>query len=94
MTLQTIIKDLAQEEQRQHVEGLLDMGRSSGRVSAPGTAESSEAPLPIPAVALPASEQTRDAIHLLRNRSRSALVSAFVAAVRAAASSGLMRITQ
>lgn len=37
------------------------------------------------AVALPASEQTRDAIHLLRNRSRSALVSAFVAAVRAAA---------
>jgi len=34
---------------------------------------------------LPASEQTRDAIHLLRNRSRSALVSAFVAAVRAAA---------
>ena len=37
------------------------------------------------AVALPASEQTRDAIHLLRNRSRSALVSAFVAAVRGAA---------
>ena len=35
--------------------------------------------------ALPPSEQTRDAIHLLRNRSRSALVSAFVAALRAAA---------
>ena len=33
-------------------------------------------------IALPASEVTRDAIHLLRNRSRSALVAAFVAVLR------------
>ena len=37
------------------------------------------------ALPLPASEVTQDAIHLLRNRSRSALVSAFVAAIRAVA---------
>jgi DNA-binding transcriptional LysR family regulator len=34
---------------------------------------------------LPEGEQTRDAIHLLRNRSRSALVSAFVTILRGTA---------
>lgn len=33
-------------------------------------------------IALPVSEVTRDAIHLLRNRSRSALVAAFVAVLK------------
>ncbi len=33
-------------------------------------------------IALPPSEVTRDAIHLLRNRSRSALVAAFVAVLK------------
>ena len=33
-------------------------------------------------IALPSSEVTRDAIHLLRNRSRSALVAAFVTVLR------------
>lgn len=42
--------------------------------------------VPLP---LPASEVTQDAIHLLRNRSRSALVSAFVAAIRAVANEQL-----
>lgn len=36
-------------------------------------------------IALPPSEVTRDAIHLLRNRSRSALVAAFVAVLKEAA---------
>lgn len=36
-------------------------------------------------IALPATEVTRDAIHLLRNRSRSALVAAFVEVLRAVA---------
>ncbi|MCW0198199.1 LysR family transcriptional regulator [Sphingopyxis sp.] len=36
-------------------------------------------------IALPPSEVTRDAIHLLRNRSRSALVAAFVAVLKDAA---------
>jgi hypothetical protein len=36
--------------------------------------------------ALPGSEVTRDAIHLLRNRSRSALVAAFVDMLRGVAS--------
>lgn len=37
------------------------------------------------ALSLPPGEETRDAIHLLRNRSRSALVAAFVAVLRAVA---------
>lgn len=37
------------------------------------------------ALPLPASEATRDAVHLLRNRSRGALVTAFVAALKDAA---------
>lgn len=41
------------------------------------------------ALPLPASEVTQDAIHLLRNRSRSALVSAFVAVLRAVANDQL-----
>lgn len=45
------------------------------------------------ALPLPPSEVTQDAIHLLRNRSRSALVSAFVAAIRAVANDGLQAAT-
>jgi len=41
-------------------------------------------------IALPSSEVTRDAIHLLRNRSRSALVATFVAVLREVAQTATM----
>jgi len=63
----------------------LDMARSGRAITVVPRALAVRSGLAM--IPLPQSEVTRDAIHLLRNRSRSALVAAFVAVLREVAAS-------
>ncbi len=66
----------------------LDMARSGRAITVVPCALAARSGLH--QIALPGSEVTRDAIHLLRNRSRSALVAAFVAVLREVAQAATM----
>lgn len=66
----------------------LDMARSGRAITVVPRALAARSGLH--QIALPASEVTRDAVHLLRNRSRSALVAAFVAVLREVAQAATM----